>query len=80
MRYSDSTTTTTDWEELDRQEMVDNSLDDENFAHHEYMFREKREKPHRQKLLDELVREHIEGKRQSKSKLQAMFNKFLYTK
>ncbi|MCP4332960.1 MAG: hypothetical protein GY785_09920 [Gammaproteobacteria bacterium] len=80
MRYSDSTTTTTDWEELDRQDMVDNSLDTEKLALHEYMFGENREMQHQQKLRDELVREHIKGHRQSKSKLQAMFNKFLYIK
>lgn len=80
MRYSDSTTTTTDWVELDRQEMDDHSLATEIFEQHEYVHGEKREMPGRQNLLDELVREHNEGNRQSKSNLQAMFNKFLYRK
>ena len=80
MRYSDSTTTITNWEEVDQQDMVDSSLATEIFEQHEYMSGENREKPRRQKLLDELVDEHIEGNRPSKSKLQVMFNKFLYRK
>ena len=80
MRYSDSTTTITNWEELDRQDMVDSSLATEIFEQHEYMSGENGEKPRRQKLLDELVPEHIEVNRPSKSKLQVMFNKFLYRK
>ena len=80
MRHSDSTTTITNWEELDQQDIVDSSLATEIFEQHEYMSGENREKPPRQKLLDELVHEHIEGNRPSKSKLQVMFNKFLYRK
>lgn len=80
MRYSNSTTTITNWEELDRPDMVDFSLATEIFEQREYMFGENREQVRRQKLLDELVPEHIEGNRPSKSKLQVMFNKFLYRK
>jgi hypothetical protein len=80
MRYSDSTPTITIWEELDRQDIVDSSLATEIFEQHEYMSGENREKPRRQKLLDELVHKHIEGNRPLKSKLQVMFNKFLYRK
>jgi hypothetical protein len=80
MRYSDSTSTITNWEELDQQDIVDSSLATEIFEQHEYMSGENREKPRRQKLLDELVPEHIEGNRPSMSKLQLMFNKFLYRK
>ncbi len=80
MRYSDSTTTTTDWEELDRQDRVDYNRATERLEQHEYRFDENLEKPYRQKLLDELVREDIEGYRQSKSKLSSMFDKFLYRK
>ena len=80
MRYSDSTATITNWEEFGRQDMVDSNLATEIFEQHEYMPSENREKPRRQKLLDELVHEHIEGNRSSKSKLQVMFNKFLYRK
>jgi hypothetical protein len=80
MRYSDSTATITNWEEFDRQDMVDSNLATEIFEEHEYMSSENREKPRRQKLLDELVHEHIEGNLPSKSKLQVMFNKFLYRK
>jgi hypothetical protein len=45
---------------------------------------ENRKKRRRQKLIDELVREHLDGKQQregrrkAKSTLQAMFDKFLY--
>jgi hypothetical protein len=80
MRYSDSTTTITNWDELDRQDMVDSSRATEIFEQHEDMSGENQEKPRQQKLLDELVHEHIEGNRASKSKLKIMFNKFLYRK
>ena len=77
MRYSDSIT---NWEEIDQPDMVDSSLATEIFEQDEYMYGESRENACRQKLLDEFVHEHIKGNRPSKSKLQAMFNKFLYRK
>jgi len=78
MEYSDSTTTITSWEESDWQDKVDYSLASEVFEQHDYLFEKKREHPRRQKLLDDLVREHIEGNRLSKSKLLVLFDKFLY--
>jgi hypothetical protein len=84
MRYAD--TTTTDWEEPDRQDLVGCSLATEIFEQDEYMIGNKRENRRRQNLLDEIVREHIDGNRQSKSKskaktkMRAMFKKFLYGK
>jgi hypothetical protein len=80
MRYSDSTPTITNWDELDRQDMVDSNRATGIFEQHEDMSGESQEKLRRQKLLDELVHEHIEGNQSSKSKLQMMFNKFLYRK
>jgi hypothetical protein len=90
MRYAD--TTTTDWEEPDRQDLVGCSLATEIFEQDEYMIGNKRENRRRQNLLDEIVREHIDGNRQSeseskskskskaKTKMRAMFKKFLYGK
>ncbi|MCG6889287.1 MAG: hypothetical protein LJE92_06830 [Gammaproteobacteria bacterium] len=69
-----------DWDELDRLDTADYSMATEIFEQHEYRFGESQARPHRQKPLDELVREHIEGNRKSRSKLQAMFNKFVYRK
>ena len=80
MRSSDSTITTTDWDELDRQDMVDFSLATEIFEQHEYMSGENREQARRQHLRDELVHEHIEGTRPTKAKLRTMFDRFLYRK
>ncbi len=80
MRYFDSTNTTTDMEELDPQDSDEYSLSTEVFEQREYTFAENRERAGRQKLLDELVRENIKANRPSKSKLQAMFDKFLYKK
>jgi len=80
MRDFDSTSTTTDWDELDRQDRVDYSLATEIFEQHEYGFEEHRQQPRQQMPLDDLVHERIEGNRQSKSKLRTMFDKFLYGK
>jgi hypothetical protein len=84
MRYSDTTNTTTDWDEFDLPDNTDSSLITDISRGLEYMSGENRKKRRRQKLIDELVREHLDGKQQregrrkAKSTLQAMFDKFLY--
>jgi hypothetical protein len=86
MGYSDTTTTTTGWDEFDLPDHTDSSLITDISRGLDYMSGESRKKRHRQKLIDELVREHIDGKQQreggrkAKSKLQAMYQKFLYRK
>ncbi|MCG6889176.1 MAG: hypothetical protein LJE92_06265 [Gammaproteobacteria bacterium] len=77
MTFSDPTTMTTDWDEFDLPDNTDSSLITDISRRLVYMSGENREKRRRQKLIDELVREHIEDQQQPKSVLRVIFDKFL---
>ena len=80
MDYFDPDTTKTDWSEFSVHEDTDHSLPIDLSDLDDYLPGEGPAGRNRQELADELMEEHLESQRRSKTQLHKMFDKFLYKK
>ena len=76
--YNDSDTTITNWSEPNQSENNDRTRFIDISEYDDYLPGEGCASQHRQELAEDLIRENIERKRRSKSKLNHMFDKFLF--
>jgi hypothetical protein len=76
--YNDLDTTITSHSEYNQAENNDQSQFVEFSEYDDYLPGEGCASQRRQELAEELMREHMERKRRSKSKLNRMFDKFLF--